>query len=433
MVTKVLEATLVRPTTHKERKLTDSLDAYRAALRDAIAAGASTTAEVEAAVDAPSTALIEGAVPGLAKDASTLAPNGVTDAPLHLIEPSVVLDRDSNREHEFCWHVPTDDPFWIPLQVNPLQEELWRGLEGGAYRAVELELQQHTSNWVLTVEVEEAPEDAEPPVADLVDPYADYWTTQDPSRTPIGVDIGETALVTGCALSDTRPISPVRVDGRRAKHLRKEMYTTLSRLDERDAAEWRIQERFDYYRNALIDIIEKASREIVEYAKDFNEPVIVMEDIDVGGEQLHEAMFEHRRLNMWSFNRLVERIAEKANDADIPVAFVDPAYTSQTCHQCNHIGERDGAFECENDACWVSTYDGDINAAAVIAKRYNPWGETCRLKPDGDDSPRDGSPCDGATEPRERGKSSNHTSRNSSETTPAGHWLPDTDAGVSST
>jgi putative transposase len=223
------------------------------------------------------------------------------------------------------------------------------------------------------------------------------------------------------------------VDGRRAKHLRKEMYTTLTRLDERDAADWRITERFESYRNVLTDLIEKASREIVEYAKRFDEPVIVMEDIDVGGESLRDAMFEHRRLNMWSFNTLVERISVKANADGIPVAFVSPEYTSQTCHQCNRIGEREGSFECLNDDCWVSTYQSDINAAAVIAKRYNPWGETCRLESDGDDSPRDGSSRDGTVEPRERGNSSNHTSRNRSRTSPEGHWLPDTDAGVSRT
>jgi len=50
------------------------------------------------------------------------------------------------------------------------------------------------------------------------------------------------------------------------------------RLQERDAAEWRIDERFDHYQNALTDIVEKASRQAVEYARGFEKTVLVMED-----------------------------------------------------------------------------------------------------------------------------------------------------------
>lgn len=50
------------------------------------------------------------------------------------------------------------------------------------------------------------------------------------------------------------------------------MFTTLRRLQERDA-EWRVDERFNHYQNALTDIVEKASREAVEYARQFENPV----------------------------------------------------------------------------------------------------------------------------------------------------------------
>lgn len=435
MTSKILEATLVSPTSHKERKLTDSLAAYRTTIQRTVEESASSQDQVETLAGAGSDDLLTGSLTTLASDSNQILSeqSDTEECPIVLNDPLVVLDSEDKREHIFCWQVPHEDPFWIPLQTNELQEDLWHGLEDGDYRATTLTLQHHSSNWVLTVHIEDAPSDEEAPSATEVNPYEEYWTTDDASRKPIGVDIGETALVAGCALSESEPVDPVLFDGRRAKHLRKEMYTTLHRLDERDAADWRITERFNTFRNKLDDIIEKASREVVDYAERFTKPVIVMEDLDVGGEQLREAMFEHRRLNMWSFNRLQHRISEKANAAGIPVAFVSPEYSSQTCHQCNQIGERDGSFECQNETCWVSTYQSDINAAAVLAKRYNPWGETCSLKPDGDDSPRDGSSRDGTMEPRDRGKSSNHTSRTSSRTSPAGHWLPETDAGVSST
>ena len=49
----------------------------------------------------------------------------------------------------------------------------------------------------------------------------------------------------------------------------------------------------------------------------------------------------------------------------------------------------------------MSEYQADINAAANIAGRYNPWGESLLWKSAGDDSPQDGSTLDSATAHRE--------------------------------
>ena len=43
-----------------------------------------------------------------------------------------------------------------------------------------------------------------------------------------------------------------------------------------------------------------------------------------------------RLLGNWSFDDLAAKIVYKAKEAGIPVIFVDPAYTSQTCHECGH-------------------------------------------------------------------------------------------------
>jgi len=82
------------------------------------------------------------------------------------------------------------------------------------------------------------------------------------------------------------------------------MHTTLKRLQERDASEWRTDERFDHYQNALTDIVEKASREAVEYAKQFENPVLVMEDLTYIRERLDYGKYMNRRLHSWAFARL---------------------------------------------------------------------------------------------------------------------------------
>jgi len=84
------------------------------------------------------------------------------------------------------------------------------------------------------------------------------------------------------------------------------------------------------------------------------------------------------------------RIEDKATEAGIPVEYVNPAYTSQTCHSCHRIGRRDSQaeFRCPNDDCHVSTFQADINASANIARRVDPWGESVPLDKAGrDDSP----------------------------------------------
>ena len=153
-----------------------------------------------------------------------------------------------------------------------------------------------------------------------------------------------------------------------ARHLRKEIFTTLKRLQEREAAQWRTDERFNHYQNTLTDIIEKASRRAVEYACRFDKPVLVLEDLSYIREDLDYGEWMNRRLHAWAFARLQQRIEDKAREAGVPVMYVRPEYTSQTCHECGHIGQRNGdEFRCPNDECWVSEYHADINAVVRTA------------------------------------------------------------------
>jgi putative transposase len=101
----------------------------------------------------------------------------------------------------------------------------------------------------------------------------------------------------------------------------------------------------------------------------------------------------NRRLHAWAFALVQTRIQQKAKDAGIPVRYVNAAYTSQTCHACNRLGKRrtQAAFVCPYDDCHVSVFQADIGAAATIADRADPWGESLPWKSAGDDSPRDGS------------------------------------------
>jgi len=60
-----------------------------------------------------------------------------------------------------------------------------------------------------------------------------------------------------------------------------------------------------------------------------------MEDLTYIRERLDYGKYMNRRLHSWAFARLQGRIEDKATEAGIPVEYVNPAYTSQTCHSCH--------------------------------------------------------------------------------------------------
>jgi putative transposase len=78
-------------------------------------------------------------------------------------------------------------------------------------------------------------------------------------------------------------------------------------------------------------------------------------------------------LHSWAFAQLGDFIVYKAKRAGVPLVFVDPAYTSQTCAECGHVDKRNrvdqGLFICR--ACGVVAH-ADRNASRNIAHR----GET---------------------------------------------------------
>ncbi|WP_143420322.1 IS200/IS605 family accessory protein TnpB-related protein, partial [Halorubrum lacusprofundi] len=147
------------------------------------------------------------------------------------------------------------------------------------------------------------------------------------------------------------------------------------RLQERDASEWRTGERVGHYHNAPTEIMEKASRDAVENGKQFESPVLVVEDLTYIRGRLDYGKYMNRRLHSWAFARLQGRIEDKATEAVIPVEYVNPAYTSQPCHSGHRLGRRasPAEFRCPDHDCHVSTFQADINASANIARRVDPW------------------------------------------------------------
>lgn len=98
--------------------------------------------------------------------------------------------------------------------------------------------------------------------------------------------------------------------------------------------------------------------------------VIAVEDLTGIRERTNQKprnKTERRRSNSWSFYQLRSFLEYKGTQSGVEVITVPPAYTSQTCHQCLHIGLRsEKVFKCGNCSCsWHG--DADLNAANVIS------------------------------------------------------------------
>lgn len=193
--------------------------------------------------------------------------------------------------------------------------------------------------------------------------------TDPTGKTPkvIGVDLGRRDIATtssgkswsGKQIQSIRDrYSKVRanVQSKRTRNSRR----LLRRLSGRER-------RFQEWLNHNI------SKQLVQEAKQLN-AALAFEDLTNIRESLNQKprnKTERRRTNNWAFYQLRLFVGYKANIVGVPVVFVPPAYTSQTCSRCGHIHQvwgksyRNGkSFKCGH--CGFE-HDADINAAINIA------------------------------------------------------------------
>jgi IS605 OrfB family transposase len=109
------------------------------------------------------------------------------------------------------------------------------------------------------------------------------------------------------------------------------------------------------------------SYRIVQKAK-FLQQGIAIEDLTGIREKTNtkpRTKTERRKSNSWSFYQLRQFLNYKCLRFGVKLVLVNPAYTSQTCHSCLHIGQRsEKSFKC-GYCGWHG--DSDFNAANVIS------------------------------------------------------------------
>ncbi|SDJ69799.1 transposase, IS605 OrfB family, central region [Halovenus aranensis] len=183
-------------------------------------------------------------------------------------------------------------------------------------------------------------------------------------ETPIGVDVGHNYIL--AATPDDASAESFLVSGKEYKFVRRYYRSLRESLQQAGALRARNHVGNKEYRR-IQDANHTLSKRLVEYASQFENPVIKLEDL----EGIRDGS-EWHGVHSWPFYELQQFIIYKAEKAGIRVEKIDPQNTSQECSQCGEYAGRDRSrFECPS--CGYVRH-ADLNAAENISQRE---GEPC--------------------------------------------------------
>ena len=138
----------------------------------------------------------------------------------------------------------------------------------------------------------------------------------------------------------------------------------LKNLNENNLGSKKRNSKIGKYKSRIVSHINCELNKMVK-EEDIQE--IVREDLNWSSKKKNVSRKQRNRFATWSKGVLLERLSVKLAEKGIKETIVNPAYTSQVCCKCNHLGNRKGKeFKCSN--CNLSI-DSDFNASINIKKR----------------------------------------------------------------
>ena len=186
------------------------------------------------------------------------------------------------------------------------------------------------------------------------------------NENPTGWLGGDMGIVTILHTSDGADWSGGAITARRVKNQR--IRTTCQQKGTKSAKR-RLKARRRKESRFVRDVNHQISKQVVETAKRTGTG-IALEDLTGIRSRVRHRKPQRSTLNSWAFRQLGDFIAYKAEQAGVPLMWVNPAYTSQTCSECGHRdrGNRpnQATFACRR--CGI-LLNADHNAARNIAAK----------------------------------------------------------------
>jgi transposase, IS605 OrfB family, central region len=240
------------------------------------------------------------------------------------------------------------DGVWYPVQFGERQRQMIVDAlsDDGEWSLQQVELVKRDGEWYAHFTLERPFKNHEP-------------------KTPIGIDLGERNFATVIALVDDKPTKGTFFKGSRIKEVRHRHFNIRRKLQER--------RRLDVFkrlrgkeRRIVNHELHVISKEIVEYAKQFPSPVLVMEKLTGIRENFRRGKKLNRRFHSLPFRKLQKMVEYKAKIQGIKVVYIDPKNTSKTCHRCGYVTHVEGR-EHRCPKCGLK-YNRDLNSSINIAR-----------------------------------------------------------------
>ncbi|MGI0047160.1 MAG: RNA-guided endonuclease InsQ/TnpB family protein [Nitrosotalea sp.] len=182
-----------------------------------------------------------------------------------------------------------------------------------------------------------------------------------PAEKFIGVDCNTTGHVAVVAVPHTGKIHKL---GKEALHIHKKYMSVRKKL-QKQAKYSLLRQIKSRESNILKNINHHISKKLVDIATSEQSGIRFEKLKGIRNNKKHHKKFRYS-LNSWSYYQLQKFTEYKAKKQGIEVAYVAPAYTSQSCSRCGSLGNRDDKkFTCVR--CGHADH-ADVNAAFNIGK-----------------------------------------------------------------
>jgi putative transposase len=189
--------------------------------------------------------------------------------------------------------------------------------------------------------------------------------------TIVGVDVNEDCIALAAMRRSGSMKGSVVIEYPSVKEQRHEFFTKRKRMQKagQTAFETIVQtEERDYVHDSL----HKVSRKVVDWVSQFDNPVIVFEDLKDIRDDINYGTRMNRRLHSLPFAALQDMVSCKATWDGIPSDKVDPEYTSQRCPrtECQHVeraNRHKKRFKCQE--CEFQDHS-DRKAAVCVVQEW---------------------------------------------------------------
>ncbi len=200
----------------------------------------------------------------------------------------------------------------------------------------------------------------------------------DDIETFIGVDFGLTDLV---VTSDGVKHSADWINSYREQ--KQKVRSSIQRKGTRSSK--RLLKRLSGKERTTATILNHTiSKSLVQSAKEQGKGIAIEDLTNIRFTSKRRNKKFRTKLGRWNFGQLRSFLEYKSLLNGVQLVVVEPAYTSQTCSCCKHIGKRTNkVFKCTNQNCEVDVLDSDYNASLNIASlgravnHAERWNDMC--------------------------------------------------------